>query len=97
MTNDPRPLRQLSRVERLKVRLGRCPTCHKRLTSVCLDQAAGWSDAPVGVGMSINQHVASSYGRSRVGHIAEVQRLKVPHCPRCSHTFVHGWIYPDGD
>jgi|GEM_PF-1841554 hypothetical protein len=94
MKDEPRPLRQLGSVEKILVKLRRCPTCHKRLTSVPYDQTAGWNDIPASVGKGLNGATAASFGRSRVGHVTQLRDGKTPHCPGCGHTFVHGWIYP---
>lgn len=94
MNDEQRPLRQLSRIGRLLVRRRRCPTCLKKLASVPHDQIASWSNTPRGMGTFGNSFTASSFGRSRVGHVTQVRHGKIPHCPRCQHTFVHGWIFP---
>jgi len=95
MTGERRPLRQLRRVERLLVRLGRCPTCRTRLDRVPQEQFTSWNDVPTGIGTFINSATAVAYGRSRVRHVPDLHRGGVPHCPKCGKTFLHGWIYPD--
>lgn len=95
MRDNLRPLRELRPVERLLVKLRRCPTCHKKLGSVPQDQIANWSNSPGGMGTFSNSFAASSFGRSRVGHVTQFRHGKVPHCPGCQYTFIHGWIYPN--
>jgi len=96
MNDELRPVRQLGRVEKILVKLHQCPTCHKRLTSVPFDQITGWNDLPETIGKGLNGATATSFGRSRVGHVTQLRKGKIPHCPRCQHTFIHGWIYPSG-
>ena len=95
MSDERQPLRQLKRFERLLVRLGRCPTCHRQLTSVTHEDVASWYSHP-GLGIFYRAG-ASSQGRMLTGHITKLSHRKIPHCPGCQYTFIHRWIYPVAD
>jgi len=94
MTKERRPLRQLSQVDRLLVRVGRCPTCRKKLASVPHDQTASWTNIPAGLGKAVNSATSLPFSHTKMGHVTQFHHGKIPHCPECQHTFVHGWIYP---
>ena len=93
MKDEIRPLRQLKRFEKLRVWLGRCPTCNGAVERVPQDDIASWHNFPP-PGYVSRQWGAGAEGRMMKGHITQLQHRKIPRCPKCNHTFVHGWIYP---
>ena len=96
MSAERRPLRHLKRFERLLARLGRCPTCHRQLASVPHDDVASWHNQPHGIVKTTGAFGASGHGRMQRGYITQLHHRKIPYCPKCQHTFIHGWIYPVG-
>ncbi|MBU1050208.1 hypothetical protein KKG90_09325 [Candidatus Bipolaricaulota bacterium] len=94
MSDDAKPIRPLSRLEKLLIKLRRCPLCRKRIMSVPQDQIGNWDNSRRDLGTLSNSFMASSYGRSRVGHVTQFRHRKIPHCPGCQCTFTRGWIYP---
>ena len=93
MSTQPRPLRKLKRWGRVLIRLGKCPTCGGRLDALSQQDVAAWHNYPP-PGFVSRQWGAGSHGRMMKGHIIELHKSKIPHCPSCNHTFVHGWVYP---
>lgn len=96
MTDEQRPLRRLSRIERLLVKLGRCPTCKGRVRALPIDSVSAWTRTNSGLGSSTQQSLNPGVQLPGMTHI-DLHNRKIPHCAGCQHTFVYGWIYPTGE
>ena len=93
MTEEQRPLRQLGRIDRLLVRLDRCPTCRGRLKALPTKYVTAWTRSNTGLGSSTQQSLNPGVQLPSMTHV-DLHNRKIPHCPECQHTFMHGWIYP---
>ena len=94
MNAELRPLRKLNSIEKLLLRFRRCPTCHKKLVMIHEQKAANWHNQPAGLGMPVGRGGYGSHDGMMTGNITKLRNQRIPHCPGCQHTFVHGWIYP---
>lgn len=94
MPDEQRPLRQLSRIEKLLVKLGRCPTCRRKLISISHEEIKSWHNNPAGFRVPVGRAGYGSHDGMQTGNITQLSHQKIPHCAGCQHTFVHGWIYP---
>jgi hypothetical protein len=94
MIDEQKPLRQLGRVEGLLIKLRRCPTCYKALALVHQDQIASWHSQSTGLMMPSGRGCFGGPASASADHNVKLRHQKIPHCPACQHTFIHGWIYP---
>jgi len=94
MDNEQRPLRRLKGFERLLIRLGRCPSCHKKLVPMPQEKIEAWHGNPAGLGKGYAGQTGIGASRMMRGNIIKLSHQKIPHCPSCQHTFIHGWVYP---
>lgn len=53
-----------------------------------------WHGNPAGLGKVRNGPTGVGASRMMKGNIIQLNHPKIPHCPGCKHTFIHGWIYP---
>ena len=94
MAHEVRPTRQLTRVDRLRIRLGRCPTCKGKLDSVPQQDVESWHYVHGGMRRSHGGHGLGSQDGIMTGHNVNLRKRAIPHCPTCEHLFHHGWVYP---
>ena len=92
MREEQRPLRELKRIERFLVRLGRCPTCQGKLESMPTGESISWSRTHSGFGRGSALPPGGTPPAS-TRHV-DLSSQNVHHCPKCKHVFIHGWIYP---
>ena len=94
MPSEVQPIRQLTRTDRLRIRLGRCPSCRGRLTAVPQQDVESWYYQPGGIGRSYGRGGFGSKDGVMTGHNVNLRKRRIPHCPECGHLFYRGWIYP---
>ena len=94
MSDEVRPIRQLTGIDRLRLRFGRCPSCKGKLAAVPQEDVESWHYVHSGTRRSHGGHGLGSQDGIMTGHNVNLRKRKIPHCPKCGHLFHHGWIYP---
>ena len=93
MNTKQEAVRPLNRLERIRLRLRRCPLCRRRTSKELEDVVSSWRNHPQHFASGIGAVGAGGHGRMLQGRIALLDKRIVSVCLRCQRFFFRGWVY----